>query len=120
MKKYSILLLVVVFAVTMFTGCGCRNSKPAETSMPTTPATTPATQATQPTTDESMPGSDATIEDGNGPLPTNATAGSDGDTSAESSESTEASRSRGGNIPGSNTTPSNRTDGSSHRTMPRN
>jgi len=79
MKKYTILILALFLTVSMLTACGCRNSKPmntsAPTTMPTVETTTPATQQTVPTTRE-------TIEDGNGPLPTNATAGADGDTSS--------------------------------------
>ena len=85
MKKYSIFILVLVLTAALFTGCGCRNSKPMDT-MPQTPSTTPVTtaptRATTEATSAPTTGTDATIEDGNGPLPTNATAGPDGDTSA--------------------------------------
>lgn len=120
MKKYSTLLLVAVFAVTLFTGCGCRNSKPMETTIPTAPATTPTTQPTQPSIEESTAGTDATIEDGNGPLPTNATAGADGDTSSESTEATENTRSRNGNGSTRDASPSTGMDDSTHRVMPQN
>jgi len=94
MKRYSVLLLATVFAAVLFTGCGCRNSKPAETSMPTVPTTsTPATQATEPSTMDIMPSTDATIEDGNGPLPTNATAGADGNTDTENNDAGGGARS---------------------------
>lgn len=92
MKKYSIFILVLVLTAALFTGCGCRNSKPMDT-MPQAPSTTPATSA--PTT-----GMDATIEDGNGPLPTNATAGADGDTTTTEGTGG-ASRSGGNNKGGS-------------------
>lgn len=116
MKKYSALLLVTVFAAALLTGCGCRNTKPAETTMPTTmpTATAPATQATQPSTEDTTPVPESTIEDGNGPLPTNATAGADGDTS-DATESTDAGNSR--NRP-SNTNPTTGIDGRTHRVMP--
>lgn len=87
MKKYSILVLVLVLTAAMFTGCGCRNNQASPTtSAPTTPSTVPTTAATTEATTEattmpSVPSNDATIEDGNGPMPTNATAGADGDTS---------------------------------------
>ena len=117
MKKYSVLLLVAVFAAVLFTGCGCRNSKPAETSMPTVPTTSvPTTQATEPSTADTMPGTDATIEDGNGPLPTNATAGADGDTSTET---TDAARSRSRSAT-ENTNATTGMDSRTHRVMPKN
>jgi len=87
MKKYTILFLALVLTAALFTGCGCRNSQPMNTTAPTTmpttaPTTAPTTMpATMPTT-----ATDATIEDGNGPLPTNATAGADGDTSTATEE----------------------------------
>lgn len=88
MKKYAILTLVLVLTAAMFTGCGCRNSKPMNTmptTMPTTaPTTAPTTEATTLPT-QTQP-TEATIEDGNGPLPTNATAGADGDTSTATEE----------------------------------
>ena len=87
MKKISILALALILAAAMLTGCGCRNSNPANTTptaMPTrpTPAATTA-PTTAPTTQPTHPSSAPTIEDGNGPLPTdmtNATAGADGNT----------------------------------------
>lgn len=99
MKKYSILVLAVVLVAALFTGCGCRNTKPMDTSLPTVPPTSaPTTQATQPSTMDTVPANDATIEDGNGPLPTNATAGEDGNTGTEE---TNAARSRSGAANGS-------------------
>lgn len=72
MKKTFAICLVLLLTVALFTGCGCRNSKPAETTMPstapttmpTTPPTVPATSAV--TENTTLP----TIEDGNGPLST--------------------------------------------------
>lgn len=99
MKKTVIAILVFVLTAAIFTGCGCRNSKPmntAPTTQPTTaPTTAPTTQATMPTTDPTR----ATIEDGNGPLPTNATAGADGDTSSATEDTGLGgeARSRSGN-----------------------
>ena len=94
MKKLLTLISVLVLTAMLFVGCGCRNSKPATTSAPTTmptiattqPTTAPTTMATQPQT---MP----TIEDGNGPMPTDDTA------SADTTEETNA-RSRSGGITG--------------------
>ena len=87
MKKTCISLLSLVLTLFVLTGCGCRNSKPAQTmpttlptvtTAPTTEATTlPATMATIPT--------DATIQDGNGPLP---------EDDATVTQETEAGRSR--------------------------
>lgn len=80
MKKRSILILVIVLTLAVFTGCGCRNSKPMDT-MPTTIPTTEATEASKATTtptqatQPSMPtnqteSTNATVDNGNGPLPT--------------------------------------------------
>jgi len=80
MKKFAILISVLVLTVAVFTGCGCRNTQPMNTTAPTTrPTTMPTEQTTTPTTAATT---QETIEDGNGPLPTNATAGADGDTSS--------------------------------------
>ena len=97
MKKTAIFVFALVLTVTALTGCGCRNSKPMDTmptTRPTAPSTTPTTQATQPTVDPTRD----TIEDGNGPLPTNATAGTDGDTSGATEDTglTGEGRARGG------------------------
>ena len=85
MKKYTILIIALVLTAALFTGCGCRNSQPMNTTvpttMPTTAPTTAPTRATEATTQPTL-STEATIEDGNGPLPTNATAGADGDTSS--------------------------------------
>ena len=79
MKKYAILISILVLTAAVFTGCGCRNTQPLNTTAPTTrPTTAPTTMPTQQTTPATT---QETIEDGNGPLPTNATAGADGDTS---------------------------------------
>ena len=81
MKKYTMLFLVLVLSAAIFTGCGCRNSQPMNTTVPTTmPTTAPTTPSTEATI-MTVPTVEQTIEDGNGPLPTNATAGADGDTS---------------------------------------
>ena len=86
MKKYTLLFLVLVLTAAVFTGCGCRNSQPMNTTVPTTmpttaPTTVPTTVPTEATV-QTTPTVEETIEDGNGPLPTNATAGPDGDTSS--------------------------------------
>ena len=80
MKKYSILVFALVLTAVLLTACGCRNSKPMNTvptTVPTTEATRPTTQpTTAPTTSptiapETTTSTDATIDNGNGPLPTN-------------------------------------------------
>ena len=56
MKKMSILALSVVLTATLF--AGCRNSRPMETTRPTTAPTTQATTA--PTTHSTQPSTTAT------------------------------------------------------------
>lgn len=75
MKKTLTFMTVLVLTLSMLAGCGCRNSKPAATTAPTTmPTTVPTTQATTvPTTMATEPATDATIEDGNGPISTEET-----------------------------------------------
>ena len=77
MKKVCTLLTVLVLTLTVLAGCGCRNSKPAETMAPTTlPTVTiaPTTEATTvPTTAATEPSTSSTIPDGNGPLATDDT-----------------------------------------------
>ena len=76
MKKTFAIITVMVLTVSLFTGCGCRNSAPAVTTEPTLmPTTMPATQMTTepttiPTTESTI---NATIEDGNGPISTDST-----------------------------------------------
>ena len=75
MKKITILMMLLVLTISMMAGCGCRNSKPAQTiptTMPTVTAepttemtTMPSTAATEPT--------ENTIQDGNGPISTDTT-----------------------------------------------
>lgn len=80
MKKNCFLMAVLVLTISVLTGCGCRNSKPAGTSEPTTlptmttaptteMTTVPTTMATEPTNN--------TIQDGNGPMSTDATTATD-------------------------------------------
>ncbi len=85
MKIFTMFISVLVLTAMLMTGCGCRNSKPldtmpsestsAPTTMPTTEATTAPTTAptTMPTTDST----DATVDNGNGPLPTDGMNGTD-------------------------------------------
>ena len=77
MKKNCLLMAVLVLTLSVLTGCGCRNSKPAGTSEPTTlptVTTTPTTEMTTvPTTMATQP-TDNTIQDGNGPISTDTTA----------------------------------------------
>ena len=83
MKKIIPLALALALASALVTGCGCRNSKPMNTVPTTRPTTAPTTMpTTAPTTMPTVDPTQSTIEDGNGPLPTNATAGADGDTSS--------------------------------------
>ena len=82
MKKITLLLLALSLTAALVTGCGCRNSKPMNTAPTTMPTTAPTTlPTTAPTTMPTVDPTRDTIQDGNGPLPTNATAGADGDTS---------------------------------------
>lgn len=84
MKKTFAFMLAMVLTLSLFTGCGCRNSAPANTSeptlMPTVETSAPTTQATTEATTMATtePTTNATIEDGNGPISTDATAGTDG------------------------------------------
>ena len=84
MKKIIAFVFALVLTAALLPGCGCRNSKPMDT-LPTTRPTTAPTTA--PTTQPTVATSRETIEDGNGPLPTNATAGADGNT-ADATEDT--------------------------------
>ena len=82
MKITTLLVTVLVLTALILTGCGCRNSKPLDTmpsentTVPTTlPTTAPTTEATtMPTTEATtlptMDNTDATIDYGNGPMPT--------------------------------------------------
>lgn len=102
MKKIAIAALTVVLTVFVFTGCR-NNSKPMETTrpttMPTTQATTaPTTQATQPSTAATQPSE--TVDHGNGPMdatdgtvdPANGADGTVGDNGTESTGSGSQSR----------------------------
>ena len=75
MKKISMLALALVLTLFMLTGCGCRNSKPANTAPTVLPTMRPTTEAaTEPTstptaapnTQATQSATDATLEDGNG------------------------------------------------------
>ena len=80
MKKTGILMLVSVLTIFALTACGCRNSKPAQTSPTTLPTVTtaPTTEMTTvPTTQMTEP-TNATIQDGNGPLPGDMTDATEG------------------------------------------
>ena len=57
MKKYAILVLVLVLTAALFTGCGCTNQDPSRNT--TVPTTTPTAATTE---------TNATIDNGNGPL----------------------------------------------------
>ena len=100
MKKYNILILALVLTAVLFTGCGCRNTKPMNTTVPTTTAAPTTAATTQPTTMPTTAPTRETIEDGNGPLPTNATAGEDGDTSGATENTGAGSNTR--RMPGKN------------------
>ena len=81
MKKTGILMTVLVLTLSLMAGCGCRNSRPANTSEPTTlPTATvaPTTEVTTvPTTMETEPTVESTIQDGNGPISTDETTATD-------------------------------------------
>lgn len=80
MKKTCILAAVLVLTLFAMTGCGCRNSKPAATTVPTTMpmvTTVPTEAPTVPTTMATEPSVDPTIEDGNGPISTDSTTSTD-------------------------------------------
>ena len=89
MKIYNLLVTVLVLTALLLTGCGCRNSKPLDTmpsentTVPTTMATTaPTTEATtMPTTRPTTESTEATMDNGNGPAPSDASesTGSAGD-----------------------------------------
>lgn len=94
MNRYTALALSLVLTATLLIGCGGRkNNTNATTTMPTilpTETLAPATQAptqpaTQPPEKDTTPRE--TIDHGNGPLETNATAQTDGRTDTESSPS---------------------------------
>jgi len=98
MKKTCAILAAMVLTVSLFTGCGCRNSAPANTSepalMPTMETSAPTTQmTTEATTESTSEPTNATIEDGNGPISTDSTMATD------STESGNA-RSRSGGMAG--------------------
>lgn len=80
MKKTITFGLVLVLTLSLLAGCGCRNSKPAATTEPTTMptvTTAPTTEMTTvPTTMATEP-TDSTIQDGNGPLSTDTTTATD-------------------------------------------
>lgn len=99
MKKTCILMTVLVLTLFVLAGCGCRNSQPAATSEPTvlpTVTTVPTTESTStPTTMATESSDNATIQDGNGPISTDAT------TSTDNTESGNARSRSGGMIGGS-------------------
>ena len=77
MKTMSVLAVVLVLTASLLVGCGCRNNVPATqpTTMPTVATTMPTTEVTTvPTTQETTEVTTSpTIEDGNGPISTDAT-----------------------------------------------
>lgn len=74
MKRTLALMTMLVLTAFLFVGCGCRNSRPAETTVPTTMPTVATTEATtEMTTVPTTAATEATIEDGNGPLSTDVT-----------------------------------------------
>lgn len=94
MKQVIAILTALVLTLSLFTGCGCRNSAPANTTEATMPTMTTAAPTTEATT---MPTTEATtaptIQDGNGPLNTDSTGATD------TTEATNA-RSRSGGMMG--------------------
>ena len=98
MKKTCSLMAVLVLTVAVLTGCGCRNSKPANTSEPTTlptADTTPTTEMTTVPTTMATESTDNTIQDGNGPLSTD-------NTTATDESVNDNARNRSGGMIGSN------------------
>ena len=90
----AVLLVLTLFAMT---GCGCRNTKPAATTAPTTMptvATMPTETTMPPTTMATEPSVSPTIQDGNGPISTDGTAATEETGSANA-------RGRTGGITGS-------------------
>lgn len=100
MKKYSILVLVLVLTAALLTGCGCTNRDMATvpTTLPTTAATTAPTHATTEATTEytTVPTTETreTIDNGNGPLEDNTT----GATNATDGAAEGRARSRASNV----------------------
>ena len=100
MKKFGIFTVALVLTLSFMTACGCRNSKPMNTSEPTTLPTVTSPVMTEPSTlpttmpTQSTETTNATIEDGNGPSSTN-------QTTATGETETGNARSRG-NMPGMN------------------
>lgn len=78
MKKITILMLLVL-TLSSLAGCGCRNSRPAATIPTTLPAVTtaPTTEVTTVPTTVPTEATDSTIQDGNGPVSTDATDATD-------------------------------------------
>jgi|GEM_PF-6899049 len=78
MKRISVLAAMLVLTLLALTGCGCRNSKPMATTLPTTLPTIetdPTTASTTTATTETA--SYPTIQDGNGPISTDSTIGTE-------------------------------------------
>ena len=78
MKRISVLAAMLVLTLFALTGCGCRNSKPMATTLPTTLPTIetdPTTASTTIATTETA--SYPTIQDGNGPISTDSTLGTE-------------------------------------------
>ena len=96
MKKYGIFALTLVLSLALLTGCGCTNSKPANTQPSTLPPTTgatlmPTTEATtMPTTmATTAPSTEATTAPDSSETMTN-----DNPTSDVSTDATDANASR--------------------------
>lgn len=88
MKKFIIATMLLVLTISCLAGCGCRNSRPANTVPTTLPTVTtaPTTEMTTIPTTVPTEATDSTIQDGNGPISTDATTATD---------ETEMNRSRG-------------------------
>lgn len=72
MKKLTIATMLLVLTISALAGCGCRNSKPANTVPTTLPTVTtaPTTEMTTIPTTIPTEATDNTIQDGNGPIST--------------------------------------------------
>ena len=102
MKTACACITAMVLTLCLLTGCGCRNSAPAPTTMPTTATTTPTTvPTTEATTEMTTAPTDATIQDGNGPLVTDPTKTTDAGTSDSTRRCSNAMGNTGTGITGS-------------------
>ena len=79
MKKLTVAAMTLVLTLSVLTGCGCRNSRPANTVPTTLPTVTtaPTTEMTTVPTTTPTEATESTIQDGNGPISTDTTTATD-------------------------------------------